>query len=335
MKIRQDQLPQHLNNGLSGTYLVSGDEPLLVMEACQRIRDVAKQAGFDERQVFHAEAGFDWASLADEANAMSLFASQRLLEVRINNGKPSDKGAVLKQIIAAKNPDNILLIVCPRLDAASQRTAWVKAVEKDGVFVPIWPIDRHQYMGWLKHRVQNAGLQIEQDALAMLAHHTEGNLLAAVQEVEKLKLLGENQINIDLLNETITNNSRFNAFQLADACLLGQVANASHILSQLKAEGVEPILILGALVRKIRQLINLKPLPPQQLTTAFKQQGIWPKQQPPFQKALQNLDMPQLHASLKKAEAVDHAVKGSGEDAWRLLHELTLLLCGNKSLHGV
>lgn len=328
MKIRQDQLGQALQKGLSNTYLVSGDEPLLVMEACQQIRQAAQQQGFDERQVFHAEAGFDWASLADEANAMSLFSSRRILEVRINNGKPSDKGAVLKNIIASKNPDNILLIICPRLDAASQRTAWVKAAEENGMFLPIWPIERNQYMGWLKHRIQYSGLQIEQDALAMLAHHTEGNLLAAVQEIEKLKMLGETSINIELLGEAITNNSRFNAFQLADACLLGNIATSSHILGQLKAEGVEPILILGALVRKVRQLINLKPLQPQQLSAAFKQQGIWPKQQPPFQKALQNLDMQQLHATLKKAESVDHAVKGSGEDPWRLLHELVILLNG-------
>lgn len=329
MKIRQDQLTQLLQKGLSNTYLVSGDEPLLSMEACQQIRQAAQQQGFDERQVFHTDASFDWAALADEANAMSLFSSRRILEVRISNGKPSDKGAVLQTIIAAKNPDNILLIICPRLDAASQRAAWVKAAEEQGVFLPIWPIERNQYMGWLKHRVQSSGLQIEPAALAMLAQHTEGNLLAAVQEIEKLKLLGENNITADLLSEAITNNSRFNAFQLADACLLGDIANASHILSQLKAEGVEPIMILGALVRKIRQLISLKSLQPQQLAGAFKQQGIWPKQQPPFQKALQNLNTEQLYATLKKAEAVDLAVKGSGEDSWRLLHELVILLNGN------
>lgn len=331
MKIRHDQLTQLLQKGLSSTYLVSGDEPLLVLEACQQIRQAAHQQGFDERQVFHAEAGFDWAGLADEANAMSLFANRRILEVRIKNGKPSDKGAVLKQIIAAQNPDNLLLIVCPRLDPASQRTAWVKAAEETGIFLPIWPIDRNQYMGWLKHRIQMAELQIEPPALAMLAHHTEGNLLAAVQEIEKLKLLGESNISLEVLTEAITNNSRFNAFQLADTCMLGNIANSSHILAQLKAEGIEPILILAALVRKVRQLISLKPLQPQQLATAFKKQGIWPKQQPPFQQALQNLHMEQLHAALRKAEAIDHAVKGSGEDPWRLLHELVILISGKPS----
>jgi len=328
VKIRQDQLPQLLQKSLASTYLISGDEPLLVMEACQLIRDTAKQHGFDERQVFHADASFDWNALADEANAMSLFASRRILEVRINNGKPFDKGAALKAITVAKNPDTILLIICPRLDASTQRSDWVKAVEEHGIFLPVWPIERNQYMGWLRHRIQQAGIQLDPPALAMLAHHTEGNLLAAVQEIEKLKLLGETNIDAELLGEAITNNSRFNAFQLADACLLGNIANASNILSQLKAEGVEPILILGALVRKIRQLIILKPLPPQQLAAAFKQQGIWPKQQPPFQKALQSLSMEQLYACLRKAEAIDLAVKGSGDDPWRLLHELVVLLNG-------
>lgn len=334
MKIRQDQLSGLLAKGLAPCYLVSGDDPLLVMEACDEIRAAARKAGVEERELFHAEAGFDWRHLLEEANAMSLFASRRILEVRIGNGKPSDKGAAIQQILDNPNPDNLLLIICPRLDSTIQRSAWFKAVDKAGVFLPIWPIERSQYPGWLKRRLQIAGLQIEPPALAALAHQTEGNLLAAVQEVEKLRLLGTTTISEEMINEAIGDSSRFDAFGLADTCLLGNLAEASRILSHLKGEGVDALMILGALTRKIRQLIAMQDLGGQQLSEAFKAQNIWPKQQPPYKKALQNLRPPQLHAALRKAEKIDAAIKGSGDDPWLLLSELTVLLTGVRLTTG-
>lgn len=330
MKIRQDQLQSTLSKGLATCYLVAGDEPLLVMEACDEIRAAARAQGIEDRELFHAEAGFDWRQLQEEANAMSLFASRRILEVRIPNGKPSDKGNALKEILDHPNPDNLLLIVCPRLDATAQRSAWFKAVEKAGVFLPVWPVERSQYPGWLKRRVQMAGLQIEPAALAALAHQTEGNLLAAVQEIEKLRLTGTQTISEEQITEAIGDSSRYDAFGLADSCLLGNLAEASRILSHLRSEGVEPLLILGALTRKIRQLIAMQSLTGQQLSEAFKKQNIWPKQQPPYKKALQRLSAAQLHRALQKAGLADAAVKGSGDNPWLLLSELTVVLTGVK-----
>ena len=266
MKIRQDQLSATLSKELAPVYLISGDDPLLIMEASDDIRAAARKAGIDERDLFHAEGSFDWNHLRDEASAMSLFASRRVLEVRIPNGKPSDKGEALLALINNPNPDNLLLIVCPRLDSSMQRAAWVKAAEKQGVWLPLWPIERNDYPGWLKRRLQQAGLQIEPAALALLAQQTEGNLLAAVQEIEKLRLLGTQSISEDLIQQAIGDSSRFDAFGLADACLLGQLAEAVRILNHLQAEGVEAIMILGALLRKIRQLLALKPLSGQQLS---------------------------------------------------------------------
>lgn len=89
-------------------------------------------------------------------------------------------------------------------------------------------------------------------------------------------------------------------------------------------------MILGALSRKIRQLIALKNTSGQQLSEAFKKHNIWPKQQPPYKKALQQLGLKELHNALQKAEAVDNAVKGDGNDPWLLLSELTLLLTSVK-----
>lgn len=328
MKIRLDQLTQTLSRGLAPAYLVSGDDPLLQMEACDEIRQAVRNAGVEERELFHAEAGFEWRNLLEEANAMSLFASRRLLEVRIPNGKPSDKGAALKSLLENPSEDNVLLIVCPRLDAAAQKTAWYKAVDKQGVVLPVWPIERNQYPGWLKRRLQMAGLQADPAAVAALAHQTEGNLLAAVQEIEKLRLSGADRITEELVNEATGDNSRFDAFGLADTCLNGNLGESNRMLGHLRAEGNEPIMVLGAMTRKIRQLIALKNCSGQQLSEGFKQQNIWPKQQPPYKSALQRLSLDDLHLALRTAEAADAAAKGSGNDPWLLLAQLVVILSG-------
>jgi len=329
MKLRQDQLGQHLSRELAPCYLVSGDDPLLVMEACDDIRKAVRQQGIDERELFHAEAGFEWRTLRDEASAMSLFASRRLLELRIPNGKPSDKGDTIKTLAEAPSPDNILLIICPRLDARTQKTAWYKAIEKHGVVLPIWPIERNQYPGWLKRRLQIAGLQADQAAISALAHQTEGNLLAAVQEIEKLRMLGNVVITEELIMASAGDSSRFDAFSLADACLLGKLGEANRMLGHLRSEGHEPIMVLGAITRKIRQLIALKPCDgAQALSEGFRAQNVWARQQAPYKSALQRLSMKDLHNALRVASEADLAAKGSGDDPWLKMGQIIIILSG-------
>src|SRR5690606_40751559 len=87
-------------------YLICGDEPLLAQEAADAIRAAARANGFDERELFHADANFDWQRLLSEANALSLFAARKVLEVRIATGKPGDKGsAALQEYCARPSPD--------------------------------------------------------------------------------------------------------------------------------------------------------------------------------------------------------------------------------------
>ena len=106
MKIKPEQLASHLQKQLLPVYVVSGDEPLLAQEATDSLRTAARAAGFTERELFHVEGNYDWNQLLSEANSLSLFADKKILEVRIANGKPGDKGSkALCEICANLNPD--------------------------------------------------------------------------------------------------------------------------------------------------------------------------------------------------------------------------------------
>ncbi|MCW5622706.1 MAG: DNA polymerase III subunit delta, partial [Burkholderiales bacterium] len=88
MRIDTEQLAQHLERGLRPLYVVYGDEPLLALEAADRIRTQARAEGYVEREVITIEAAGDWARLSLSSSSLSLFGARRLLDLRIPSGKP-------------------------------------------------------------------------------------------------------------------------------------------------------------------------------------------------------------------------------------------------------
>ena len=91
MKIRANQLSSHLQKSLAPCYLVTGDEPLLVAEALDDIREAARARGFTSRELHVATTGFDWAQLTASTGNMSLFAEQRIVELRLD-GRLVERG---------------------------------------------------------------------------------------------------------------------------------------------------------------------------------------------------------------------------------------------------
>jgi hypothetical protein len=143
MKLSLDNLAVHLKQAvarsqLAPAYLVSGDEDLLVGEACDAIRAAARELGYTEREVNFPERSGDWADIAASLSSMSLFGDRRIVEIRFSGKAGKEGGAALQKILESAGPDTLLLIVTPRLEFATQNTAWVKAIESTGAWLPIW-----------------------------------------------------------------------------------------------------------------------------------------------------------------------------------------------------
>ena len=130
MKIRAEQLAGQLDKQLLPLYLVTGDENLLVQEACDVIRAACREAGCNEREILQVEAKYNWDNLLSTSSEMSLFAERRLIELRIPSGKPGTEGSkALQAYLANPNPDNVLLIVAGKIDKQSTNSKWFKALD--------------------------------------------------------------------------------------------------------------------------------------------------------------------------------------------------------------
>ncbi|MEZ5524535.1 MAG: DNA polymerase III subunit delta [Pseudomonadales bacterium] len=335
MAIRLDQLEAHLQQGLKPIYIVSGDEPLQVQEACQLIRSAAKAAQFDERETLIADSNFNWDELLSTGNALSLFAAQKLIDLRLASGKPGNEGA--KALLSyAENPpeSNLLLISTGKLDKAAKNSKWFKALSGQADHIEIWPIEAHQLPKWIEQRMRRNGLAPERDAVTLLAELVDGNLLAASQEIEKLKLLlqeGDSRITADTIRHCVVDSSRYNLFSLVDNALKGDASQCLKMLTGLHQEGVEPLQIIWALSREVRQLAMVAHAiqSGQQAEQAMQSLGIWRNRQPLVGKAVSRLSTTRLDALTRQIAEADQMAKGIHRgNLWNQLERITLQLAG-------
>lgn len=332
MKLRPDQLQQHLQSPLQPIYLVSGDETLLVQECCDTLRAHCRQQGF-VREVMHIDNQFNWDELTASASAMSLFSERQLIELRMPTGKPGDAGAKALTAYADNPPaDNVLLIICNKLESSTTRSKWYKAIEAAGATITCWPIERRELPRWINARLQQAGLSADRNALELLADRVEGNLLAAVQEIEKLKLYVDGTtITEETVTEAVADNARYDIFKLVDRALQGDASGSLKMLWGLKAEGTEAPVVLWALSREIRTLLLCAEQIEQGngIERVLQNQRIWDKRKPITKSALQRLKSQQLKQFIQSANHIDQAIKGMNKAPyWDLLESLTLSLAG-------
>jgi DNA polymerase-3 subunit delta len=337
MKIRPEQLQSHLSKELLAVYVISGDEPLLAQESADAVRLAARNKGFSGREVFHGEGKFDWGQLHNEANALSLFTEKKIIEVRISNGKPGDKGSkAICELCTNPNPDNLLLVILPKLERAAQNSKWVKALESSGAHIQVWPITGDQLPRWIKQRLLESNITANQQAVEILAERVEGNLLAAVQEIEKLKLLAiDGKVDAIMMSSVVADSARYNLFEFVDKVLAGDAQSAARSLRGLHSEGTDAIPLLWAITRELRILIKASEQISQgeSRDRALKNAGVWEKRLPLFRTAIQRCSAPHLRMLLYQAGAIDRGIKGMRKaDVWDELTTLVLSLAGSQTL---
>jgi len=336
MKIKIEELQNHLKSGLKSVYIVGGDEPLLRDEACDLIRKTALASGCEERKVFYVESGFDWTALSMEADNYSLFSQQKILELRINSGKIGDQGnKVLLNYLQNIPEDTLLMVIVDKIDQKIQKTKWFSLLDKVGVVVQIWPINQRSLPGWISQRMRARGIKPIPDVVSLIAYRTEGNVLAAAQEVEKLYLIyGNEDINTDDVTASVFENARFDVFQLVDMALLGDAKQVNRILNELRAEGVETVIILWAFAREIRGLVTMAwQMHYNRVSSnqALSQARVWPKRKAAVSACLQRHNYSEFLILLKMISHIDKIIKGMKPgNIWDELLQLCLNIADSR-----
>ncbi len=337
MELKPEQLAGHLASGpLRPAYLIAGPEPLRVLEAADAVRAAARAQGIDEREVFEAEGQRepDWNGLQASFRAPSLFASRRLIELRLPSGKPGKEGAAVITDFCADPPaDVVLMVVAGDWSMKQHGGKWSEAIGRVGAACIAWAVKPHELAGWIERRLRSHGIAADATAVQVLADRVEGNLMAAAQEVDKLVLLSDGQpLDAARMQALVADAARFDVFRLLDAAMNGQGAQVSRMLAGLRAEGTAVPALLGMVVMELQRAAALAQVVARggNLSGEFKAQRIWESKQAMYRRALQRHDARSWEAFVAQAGRVDRIAKGRGRpgedpaDAWLALERLLL-----------
>lgn len=342
MELKPEQLASRLESEpLKPAYLIAGAEPLRVLEAADAVRAAARAQGVSEREVFEAEGNQrepDWAALEASFNAPSLFASRRLVELRLPTGKPGKDGAAVISDFCAAPAADVTLLVTAGEWSKKHAGKWSEAIGRIGHVAVAWPIKPHELPEWIERRLRGHGLSADRDAVQLLADRVEGNLLAAAQEIEKLALLaGADKAPLDLtrMQTLVADAARYDVFRLVDAALNGQPVQVSRMLAGLRGEGVAVPALMGMVVMELQRAASLARVAAAggNLGAEFKAQRIWDSKQSVYRRALQRHPAPRWEAFVGVAGKVDRMVKGrEAGDPWLGLERLLLAVADPKAV---
>ena len=336
MKISANQLSEHLEKKLASCYLVTGDEPLLVQEATDRIRKRARELGFGSRELHVATTGFDWNELRGSAGNMSLFAEKRIIELRLPTGKPGRHGGqTIIDLIGHAGAELLFVVSAPKLDRSAASSKWAKALEAAGALIQVWPVGLRELPAWIGGRMRDVGLKPDRDAVRLVADRVEGNLLAAQQEIEKLRLLlGEGPVTSGDVDGAVVDSSRYDVYKLVDAAVAGDAARAVRVLSGVRTEGVEPVIVVWALTRELRMLAALADSTRRgaDLSTGLRKAGVWRNRQDIVRSCVARHRDDDFYRLLQQARHADAAAKGqSRADPWQLATDIVLGLASGRA----
>jgi len=343
MKIYHNQLQQTLTQGFKPVWLVFGDEPWQKNDSLAKIKSHAQQQGFSEVIRFSSDNKFDWQQLIDEYQSMSLFASQRIIEVEFTTIKIGDNGN--KALLALSETINknvsfqdvTFIFHGPKLDGPSANRKWFKTLTQLGCYLPLYDIDVQGLPRWLQNQARILNLNLAPELSSLLIELFEGNLPALEQELQKLTLLFPNnqQISLHDAEQLVTKQAKFNPFQIIDALLLGNCKKCLVMLDQLQQEGTSVGQVIWVFHKEINQLYAMldKLAQGKPLNDLYKEYRIWDKRKPLYQHALTNISLKNVKRAISRLADIDLISKTSSEfNAFILLADLCITLYDGETM---
>lgn len=337
MRSTPKQINALLQKGLLPVYLITGDEPLQQGEVADVIRKAARKAGFINREVLSVDTYFDWNSLAVSADSMSIFADKQIIELRFPNASPGVEGSkALISYCDRPDSDTLLLITMGKLGKDALKARWFQALDKVGCVIQVWPQEGQDLISWLQQRLQQRGLVADIQGVKILASRTEGNMLAAAQEIEKLYVLyGAEKLSPQQIEDVVADSSRYDVYKLVDAVLSGNVKRIFKVISGLQAEGVAAPIVLWALTKEARSLIKVQQAIAQGQNRAlvYKNNQIWDKRQALVESVLNKLRVNDFNKILLWSAKADQQIKGQQSgNAWETILAICLLFAAVKPM---
>lgn len=327
MQITALSLDTTLKKEVPQCSLLFGNESLLIEESKRLLTQHLKTKGITETEIFILDhASKTLLPVLEEVETPSLFCQSKLIYCHIQNTlKPEDR-KTLQTLLEKMPPDYYFMLRLEKVTPAQQKEPWFLHFLNQGLVISHWPLTRPHYLTWLTQRARQFKLNIQPEAITLLADLTEGNILAGANELEKLTLLDLSSVSTQDILDLISQQSRYNVHDLYQAVLDNQSSLVCQIFEYLK-KSHHPLPLLVWSLHQLLQAFFTHAFPNAGLT-AF---PVLPKQHT-FQALLSKKrdQLTQTHVAQLTTQLakIDTYVKTyQTEISWRESLEFCLFLC--------
>ena len=336
MNIKPEQLQNSLSNQLASTYFAFGAEILLVEQSLSMIKGIARENDFNERFRFDIDGNFSWDSIISLISSPSLFAEKRIIECRLTTGKIGVKGSKALTEILETLPDDILLIISSgKLEMAQQKSKWFKTLDKKGIIIQHWEVQSNQLVGWITRNMSQLGLDSNIEVANAIAYCTEGNLLASMQEIQKLKIAyPDGKINLREYLNQIDQQSQYSVFGMIDSALQGDTDKVNKVFNSLVDDSTPPVILVSSLYKEIKNLVNMsiELKTNQTIESILNNHRVWQKRKPLISNALKKHSYQKLQKLLLRLGRIDRSLKGMDNlDVYDELQNVVIALSGKNN----
>ena len=314
MNIKPEQLQNNLSDQLASIYFAFGAEILLVEQSLSLIKESAKTKGYSERFRFDIDGNFSWDAIFSLISSPSLFAEKRIIECRLTTGKIGVKGSKALTELVESLPDEILLVISSgKLEMAQQKSKWFKTLDSHGIVIQHWEVQSNQLVGWILNNMTQLGLNSNSDVANAIAYCTEGNLLATMQEIQKLKIAyPDGKIKLQEYLNQIDQQSQYSVFGMIDSALQGDSEKVNKIFNSLVEDATPPVILISSLYREIKNLVTMaiELKTNQTIETVLNNHRVWQKRKPLISNALKKHSYQKLQKLLLTLGRIDRSLKG-------------------------
>ncbi|WP_428088012.1 DNA polymerase III subunit delta [Candidatus Thioglobus sp.] len=328
MRIKPEALNSQLTKALESLYFVFGAEPLLIEQSLEQILSAAKLTGFDEKSSFEIDGNFDWGLISAEIANISLFSPKRIINCILKTGKLGVKGSSALTKLASNIPSDILLIISTgKLDPSQQKSKWFKTLEQHGSVIQHWEISSAHLMGWISNHMAGIGLETNKAVAQSIAFYAQGNLLAAMQEIQKLKMAyPDGVINTQAFLIQAQEQSKYTIYGLIDTALSGDSAQVNKIYNTLLGDSAMPIFLSSSLYKELKTLIDMSIEMHQNnnISSILQNHHVWSTKKAVVTSVLKRHPYQRLQKLLLLLGRIDRSIKGM--DNLNVIDELRILL---------
>ena len=270
--------------------------------------------------------------LLEQCNNLNLFDAQSAFFIHFQKNPNKELITLLEPLVNRQKSADLYLLITAKINQKDQQSKWFKFLSTHALNITLWPLNEQQTLRYLKLIGQKYQLKFQLDALQMIAHSYEGNLLAANQLIEKLSNQTTSKtFTLEAIYPWIAPSNQHDAFELIDAFLMQNYTKFQRTLSYLSKQPSpknkqNAILLVALLYKEVRLLLSLKTMASEHIQTLFKSQKIWPSKQTLYLKLASQLSITYLVHCLSKLHKTDVSNKNfntaTTQNPWHQLQGL-------------